>query len=57
VPSSKRPDQVIYYQFRANRARRTPRNTTSITNPAAGRNGSPVTADFVISSYHQPWNI
>jgi len=23
VPSSKRPDQVIYYQFRANRARRT----------------------------------
>ena len=99
-PSSKRRDQMIYYQFRADRARRTLRGideqvakaakavaglapvkrnrfialdgaTKSInreleakardlaglkgyvTNLAACPDGTPVTADFVIGSYHQ----
>jgi hypothetical protein len=103
-PSSKRRDQMIYYQFRADRARRTLRGideqvakaakavaglapvkrnrfialdgaTKSInrelearardlaglkgyvTNLAACPDGTPVTADFVIGSYHQLWNI
>ncbi len=104
-PSSKRRDQMIYYQFRADRARRTlrgideqvakaakavagpgagqaepvhrsstarPRASTAssrprpgtlaglkgyVTNLAACPDGTPVTADFVIGSYHELWNI
>jgi hypothetical protein len=103
-PSSKRRDQMIYYQYRADRARRTLRGideqvakaakavaglapvkrnrfialdgaTKSInreleakardlaglkgyvTNLAACPDGTPVTADFVIGSYHELWNI
>jgi Transposase DDE domain len=103
-PKDKRRDQWIYYQYRADRARRTlhgideqvakaaravaglapvKRNrfialhgaTKSvnrdleakartlagikgyITNLAACPDGTPVTADFVIGSYHQLWNI
>jgi hypothetical protein len=103
-PKDKRRDQVIYYQFRADRARRTlhgideqvakaakavaglapvKRNrfiqldgaTKSvnreletkartlagikgyITNLAACPDGTPVTAEFVIGSYHELWNI
>jgi hypothetical protein len=28
-----------------------------VTNLAACPDGTPVTAEFVISSYHQPWNV
>jgi hypothetical protein len=103
-PSSKRRDQVIYYQFRADRARRTLRGIDEqvakaakavaglapvkrnrfialdgavksvnrelearardlaglkgyVTNLAACPDGTPVTADFVIGSYHELWNI
>ncbi|MBO3753071.1 IS1634 family transposase [Streptosporangiaceae bacterium NEAU-GS5] len=103
-PSSKRRDQVIYYQYRADRARRTLRGideqiakaanavaglapvkrnrfialdgaTKSVnreleakardlaglkgylTNLTACPDGTPVTADFVIGSYHELWNI
>jgi hypothetical protein len=103
-PSSKRRDQMIYYQFRADRARRTLRGIDEqvtkaakavaglapvkrnrfiqldgaaksvnreleakardlaglkgyVTNLAACPDGTPVTADFVIGSYHQLWNI
>ena len=103
-PSSKRRDQMIYYQYRADRARRTLRGIDEqvakaaravaglapvkrnrfvaldgavksinrelearardlaglkgyITNLAACPDGTPVTAEFVISSYHQLWNI
>jgi hypothetical protein len=102
--SAKRRDQVIYYQYKADRARRTLRGideqvakaakavaglapvkrnrfirldgTTKsvnreleakardlaglkgyITNLATCPDGTPVTADFVIGSYHQLWNI
>jgi hypothetical protein len=103
-PKDKRRDQVIYYQYRADRARRTlhgideqvakaamavaglapvkrnrfiqldgavksvnreledkARTLAGIkgykTNLAATPDGEPVTADFVISSYHELWNI
>ena len=103
-PKDKRRDQVIYYQYRADRARRTlhgideqvkkaqkavsglapvkrnrfialegavksvnreleakARALAGIkgykTNLAATPDGEPVTADFVISSYHELWNI
>ena len=103
-PSSKRRDQMIYYQFRADRARRTLRGIDEqvakaakavaglapvkrnrfialdgavksvnreleakardlaglkgyVTNLAACPDGTPVTADFVIGSYHELWNI
>ena len=100
----KRRDQLIYYQYRADRARRTLRGIDEqvakaakavaglapvkrnrfialdgavksvnreleakartlagikgyVTNLAACPDGTPVTADFVIGSYHQLWNI
>jgi hypothetical protein len=103
-PSSRRRDQMIYYQFRADRARRTLRGIDEqvakaakavaglapvkrnrfialdgavksvnreleakardlaglkgyVTNLAACPDGTPVTADFVIGSYHELWNI
>jgi hypothetical protein len=103
-PKDRRRDQVIYYQYRADRARRTlhgideqvakaakavaglapvkrnrfisldgavksvnreleekARTLAGIkgckTNLAATPDGEPVTADFVISSYHELWNI
>jgi len=103
-PTSKRRDQMIYYQFRADRARRTLRGIDEqvakaakavaglapvkrnrfialdgavksvnrqleararalaglkgyVTNLAACPDGTPVTADFVIESYHRLWNI
>jgi hypothetical protein len=103
-PSSKRRDQMIYYQFRADRARRTLRGIDEqvakaakavaglapvkrnrfialdgatksvnreleakarsvagikgyVTNLATCPDGIPVTADFVIGSYHELWNI
>jgi hypothetical protein len=103
-PNSNRRDQVIYYQYRADRARRTLRGIDEqvakaakavaglapvkrnrfialdgatksvnreleakarslaglkgyITNLAACPDGTPVTADFVIGSYHELWNI
>jgi hypothetical protein len=103
-PSSKRRDQMIYYQYRADRARRTLRGIDEqvakaakavaglapvkrnrfialdgatksvnreleakardlaglkgyVTNLAACPDGTPVTADFVIGSYHELWNI
>ena len=103
-PKEKRRDQMIYYQFRADRARRTMRGideqvakaakvvaglapvkrnrfialdgavkTVSreleakartlagikgyVTSLTACPDGTPVTADFVIGSYHQLWNI
>jgi Transposase DDE domain len=103
-PSSKRRDQMIYYQFRADRARRTLRGIDEqvakaakavaglapvkrnrfialdgatksvnreleakardlaglkgyVTNLAVCPDGTPVTADFVIGSYHELWNI
>jgi hypothetical protein len=103
-PSSKRRDQVIYYQFRADRSRRTLRGIDEqvakaakavaglapvkrnrfisldgavktvnreleakartlaglkgyVTNLATCPDGTPVTADFVIGSYHELWNI
>jgi hypothetical protein len=103
-PSSQRRDQMIYYQFRADRARRTLRGIDEqvakaaeavaglapvkrnrfialdgatksvnrelgakardlaglkgyVTNLAACPDGTPVTADFVIGSYHELWNI
>ena len=103
-PSPKRRDQMIYYQFRADRARRTLRGIDEqvakaakavaglapvkrnrfialdgaaksvnreleakarelaglkgyVTNLAACPDGTPVTADFVIGSYHELWNI
>src|SRR4029079_535196 len=103
-PSSKRRDQVIYYSYKADRARRALRGideqvakaakavaglapvkrnrfialdgTTKsvnreleakardlaglkgyVTNLAACPGGTPVTADFVIGSYHELWNI
>ena len=103
-PSSKRHDQMICYQFRADRARRTLRGIDEqvakaakavaglapvkrnrfialdgavksinrelearardlaglkgyVTNLAACPDGTPVTADFVIGSYHDLWNI
>ena len=102
--SSKRRDQVIYYQFRADRTRRTLRGIDEqvakaakavaglapvkrnrfiqlhgatksvnrelearardlaglkgyVTNLAACPDGTPVTADFIIGSYHRLWNI
>jgi hypothetical protein len=103
-PSSRRRDQMIYYQYRADRARRTLRGIDEqvakaanavaglapvkrnrfialdgatksvnreleakardlaglkgyITNLTACPDGTPVTADFVIGSYHELWNI
>jgi len=103
-PSAGRRDQMIYYQYRADRARRTLRGIGEqvakaakavaglapvkrnrfialdgaaksvnreleakardlaglkgyVTNLAACPDGGPVTADFVIGSYHQLWNI
>jgi hypothetical protein len=103
-PKDKRRDQVIYYQYRADRARRTlhgideqvakaakavaglapvkrnrfiqlegavksvnreledkARTLAGIkgykTNLAVTPDGTPVTADFVIGSYHQLWNV
>jgi hypothetical protein len=103
-PTSKRRDQVIYYQYKADRARRTLRGIDEqvakaakavaglapvkrnrfirldgavrsvnreleaktralaglkgyITNLQTCPDGTPVTADFVIGSYHQLWNI
>jgi Transposase DDE domain len=103
-PTSKRRDQEIYYQYRADRARRTLRGIDEqvakaakavaglapvkrnrfitldgatksvnreleakardlaglkgyVTNLAACPDGTPVTADFVIGSYHELWNI
>jgi len=103
-PSAKRRDQMIYYQFRADRARRTLRGIDEqvakaakavaglspvkrnrfialdgavksvnreleskardlaglkgyVTNLTACPDGAPVTADFVIGSYHELWNI
>ena len=103
-PSSKRRDQMIYYQFRADRARRTLRGIDEqvakaaktvaglapvkrnrfialdgavksinreleararelaglkgyVTNLTACPDGAPVTAEFVIRSYHELWNI
>ena len=103
-PSSRRRDQMIYYQFRADRARRTLRGIDEqvakaakavaglapvkrnrfialdgatksvnreleakardlaglkgyVTNLAACPDGTLVTADFVIGSYHELWNI
>jgi hypothetical protein len=103
-PSPKRRDQMIYYQFRADRARRTLRGIDEqvakaakavaglapvkrnrfialdgaaksvnreleakarnlaglkgyVTSLAACPDGTPVTADFVIGSYHRLWNI
>ena len=103
-PSSGRRNKVIYYQYRADRARRTLRGIDEqvakaakavaglapvkrnrfialdgavksvnreleakartlagikgyVTNLAACPDGTPVTADFVIGSYHQLWNI
>ena len=103
-PSSKRRDQMIYYQFKADRARRTLRGIDEqvakaakavaglapvkrnrfialdgavksvnrelearardlaglkgyVTNLAACPDGTPVTPEFVIGSYHELWNI
>ncbi len=103
-PSSNRRDQWIYYQYRADRARRTLRGIDEqvakaakavaglapvkrnrfialdgavksvnreleakarglagikgyVTNLATCPDGSPVTADFVIGSYHELWNV
>ena len=103
-PSSRRRDQMIYYQFRADRARRTLRGIDEqvakaakavarlapvkrnrfialdgatksvnreleakardlaglkgyVTNLAACPDGTPVTPEFVIGSYHELWNI
>ena len=103
-PKDKRRDQMIYYHFRADRARRTLRGIDEqvakaakavaglapvkrnrfialdgavktvnreleakardlaglkgyLTNLAACPDGTPVTADFVIGSYHELWNI
>ena len=103
-PSSKRRDQMIYYQFKADRARRTLRGIDEqvakaakavaglapvkrnrfialdgavksvnreleagardlaglkgyVTNLAACPDGTPVTPEFVIGSYHEVWNI
>jgi Transposase DDE domain len=103
-PTSKRRDQQIYYQYRADRARRTLRGIDEqvakaakavaglapvkrnrfitldgatksvnreleakardlaglkgyVTNLAACPDGTPVTAEFVIGSYHELWNI
>jgi hypothetical protein len=103
-PKDKRRDQVIYYQYRADRARRTLRGIDEqvakaakavaglapvkrnrfikldgaaksvnrelearartlagikgyVTNLAACPDGTPVTADFVIGSYHELWRI
>jgi hypothetical protein len=103
-PSSKRRDQVIYYSYKADRARRTLRGIDEqvakaakavaglapvkrnrfirldgtvksvnreleqkardlaglkgyVTNLAACPDGTPVTPDFVIGSYHELWNI
>ena len=103
-PSSKRRDQRIYYQYRADRARRTLRGIDEqvakaakavaglapvkrnrfiqldgatksvnreleakartlagikgyVTNLATCPDGTPVTADFVIGSYHELWNV
>jgi hypothetical protein len=103
-PSSKRRDQWIYYQYRADRARRTLRGIDEqvakaakavaglapvkrnrfialdgatksvnreleakartlagikgyVTNLATCPDGTPVTADFVIGSYHELWNV
>ena len=103
-PTSKRRDQVIYYQYKADRARRALRGIDEqvakaakavaglapvkrnrfirldgavrsvnreleaktralaglkgyITNLQTCPDGTPVTADFVIGSYHQLWNI
>jgi hypothetical protein len=103
-PKDKRRDQVIYYQYRADRARRTQRGIDEqvakaakavaglapvkrnrfialdgavksvnrelvakardlaglkgyVTNLAACPDGTPVTAEFVIGSYHELWNI
>ena len=103
-PNSNRRDQVIYYQYRADRARRTMRGIDEqvakaaravaglapvkrnrfialdgaaksvnreleakarslaglkgyVTNLAACPDGTPVTAGFVIASYHELWNI
>jgi len=103
-PSSRRRDQWIYYQYRADRARRTLRGIDEqvakaakavaglapvrrnrfialdgavksvnreleakartlagikgyVTNLATCPDGTPVTADFVIDSYHELWNI
>jgi hypothetical protein len=101
-PSSKRRDQMIYYQFKADRARRTLRGIDEqmaktakavaglapvkrnrfialdgavksvsreleardlaglkgyVTNLAACPDGTPVTPEFVIGSYHGVWNI
>src|SRR5215467_4166005 len=93
-PKDKRRDQWIYYQYRADRARRALRGIDEqvakaakavaglapvkrnrfialdgavksvnrelearVTNLAACPDGTPVTADFVIGSYHRLWNI
>jgi hypothetical protein len=103
-PTSKRRDQQMYYQYRADRARRTLHGIDEqvakaakavaglapvkpnrfialhgatksvnreleakartlagikgyVTNLVACPDGTPVTADFVIGSYHQLWNI
>jgi hypothetical protein len=103
-PSSKRRDQVIYYTYKADRARRTLRGIDEqvakaakavaglapvkrnrfikldgtvktvnrdleakartlaglkgyVTNLAACPDGTPVTAEYVIGSYHELWNI
>jgi hypothetical protein len=103
-PKDKRRDQWIYYQYRADRARRTLHGIDEqvakaakavaglapvkrnrfirldgaaksvnreletkartlagikgyVTNLAASPDGTPVTADFVIGSYHQLWNV
>jgi hypothetical protein len=103
-PSSKRRDQMVYYQYRAGRARRTLRGIDEqvakaakavaglvpvkrnrfialdgavksinreleakardlaglkgyVTNLAACPDGTPVTAEFVMGSYHELWNI
>ncbi|HLH83795.1 MAG TPA: IS1634 family transposase [Trebonia sp.] len=103
-PSSKRRDQWIYYQYRADRARRALRGTGEqvakaakavaglapvkrnrfivldgasksvnreleakaralagikgyVTNLATCPDGTPVTAEFVIGSYHELWNV
>jgi transposase len=63
-PSSKRRDQWIYYQYRADRARRALRGIDEQVAKAAKAvaglapvKRTPVTADFVIGSYHELRNV
>jgi hypothetical protein len=63
--SSERRDQVIYYRYKAGRARRALRGideqvaraAKAVVGLAACPDGTPVTAEFVIGSYHRLFEI